>query len=1014
MKPANAFVRRLLQPVLLCVSLLTAPSPANAELLTVEQGYEVNVRVIPRIGAFLVGAYQENLYEKCGTKRSASLLDWKRFSEGLNPANPPLAYSLPSPSAAISRIASPSEWDLITTSASSGQQACGYKARRVVITVRPKSPGVTANCVFKFDFPPPEAIAQAEPQSCTLHAIVQSNREVPFDVHVSSGGAPAVKLPGKIPEDFLIATLGDSFASGEGNPDVPKSKTAAARWMDERCHRSVYAGSVRAAVRLLDKKNEITNVRYKQSLAAGALTVVNFACSGALVGNGIDGPYVGVVPKSEALEKYPTKNETKNSATWGGDLDMQPQIAQLMQLLDNQGKHPKKTIDLMLVSGGGNDVLFGSLVTAMALKNIVKPELNDSIKKSLGDHFQNMKESYKNYYRLRLQGFNNSYTSLQTILVKYPDPTYREIGTTCEGHVEQGSNLGPLDFVLGIAKKFGQLKLEIAETEFIRKDVIEELNKALDDLAKLPEPKWKTLEVNQFGGHNVQVHGWCQNGVPNAFASQQRWFRTVYDSWKIQGNINGGFHPTLEFTDNIQGAAIADMFTKTVNSEPRWDELRIEPRKIIDRTHFIPPLPTISYPHLDTLAPMLSFSSIPYFDCQTSQAGCSGLPPAMPLGAHGAEIIMIGTAKNTEYFRTYDRQYAWKLRVDALPPSITCQVGADAVAVQCDQLGWLRGRELTITIADQDSGVQSASLELHGVQPGPIAVPLAAQPNGTLLAKLLLPDDGDYLLTACAKDAVGNSTGTSAACNVKIALRVDSTAPRLSSVLAYNVDWSQESQVLVPTIPVFGNGNAKYTVDLKFTQKRAPIACMTNPGCQYILDAEVEMGKRKLHETKVVDAAKNETVVSFATIRLPDFSLEHTKRSAAEWASTVNRQALSFGLRSAFLLDPSLVRLVKTRKPGVADSVKILMDNEASPQDQSASARHVMANLESPALVVSWLNLVSGATYAWDTKAPQQVALCKQIAAKSATSMSNLQCLRVQAQHAIAKLENIAIVSAGN
>ena len=68
--------------------------------------------------------------------------------------------------------------------------------------------------------------------------------------------------------DLLIAGLGDSFASGEGNPNTPvafsdvrrhrnlyperktNSVAGSATWTDELCHRSLYGHQLRAALQI--------------------------------------------------------------------------------------------------------------------------------------------------------------------------------------------------------------------------------------------------------------------------------------------------------------------------------------------------------------------------------------------------------------------------------------------------------------------------------------------------------------------------------------------------------------------------------------------------------------------------------------------------------------------------------------------------------------------------------------------------------------------------------------------
>jgi hypothetical protein len=75
-------------------------------------------------------------------------------------------------------------------------------------------------------------------------------------------------------DDALILVLGDSMASGEGNPP----------WEDERCHRSTKSG-LSLAARRLDERSPRSTV-----------TLVNFACSGAEIDVGLLEPYDGIDP----------------------------------------------------------------------------------------------------------------------------------------------------------------------------------------------------------------------------------------------------------------------------------------------------------------------------------------------------------------------------------------------------------------------------------------------------------------------------------------------------------------------------------------------------------------------------------------------------------------------------------------------------------------------------------------------------------------------------------------------
>ncbi|GAJ96072.1 hypothetical protein RRH01S_16_00220 [Rhizobium rhizogenes NBRC 13257] len=119
-------------------------------------------------------------------------------------------------------------------------------------------------------------------------------------------------------KDLLIVGIGDSFASGEGNPDVPakldrvngvspyigvsatranpsypnliipsrekrtdgriKAGTAA-KWLDDQCHRSIYSAQARTAIALA-----FEGARHH------SITFISYACSGAEISDGLFWP----------------------------------------------------------------------------------------------------------------------------------------------------------------------------------------------------------------------------------------------------------------------------------------------------------------------------------------------------------------------------------------------------------------------------------------------------------------------------------------------------------------------------------------------------------------------------------------------------------------------------------------------------------------------------------------------------------------------------------------------------
>tara|TARA_R110002012_G_scaffold258598_3_gene439170 strand:+ start:2455 stop:4269 length:1815 start_codon:yes stop_codon:yes gene_type:complete len=206
---------------------------------------------------------------------------------------------------------------------------------RHIITVAMKGYGSSSSCRMEMvdgdlrrggdffglldgdDLASSDAVRTLELEDCSKGIKAQLAFKESYRVAITftSGPASGRTFEEKIEvEDKLIVSIGDSFASGEGNPDVPvelyDTKAIApytspqagstgdydfglpyrvaeagtyAKWLDTRCHRSMYAPPTRAAIAL--------------SLAADrhhAITFVTFACSGAEITNGLFWPQDGV------------------------------------------------------------------------------------------------------------------------------------------------------------------------------------------------------------------------------------------------------------------------------------------------------------------------------------------------------------------------------------------------------------------------------------------------------------------------------------------------------------------------------------------------------------------------------------------------------------------------------------------------------------------------------------------------------------------------------------------------
>lgn len=128
--------------------------------------------------------------------------------------------------------------------------------------------------------------------------------------------------------NLLVLALGDSYASGEGNPRnvmawLRNGGALSPYWDDDACHRSARGGPAKAAL-ALERASSQTSV-----------TLLDLACSGATVDAGILGP------------------QTSAGQAAG-------QIEQAVAVLG------ERQVDLVTLSIGGNDVGFTSILQACA------------------------------------------------------------------------------------------------------------------------------------------------------------------------------------------------------------------------------------------------------------------------------------------------------------------------------------------------------------------------------------------------------------------------------------------------------------------------------------------------------------------------------------------------------------------------------------------------------------------------------------------------------------------------
>ena len=278
-----------------------------------------------------------------------------------------------------------------------------------------------------------------------------------------AGASISVNVQGEQPisieatvKDLMVVGFGDSFASGEGNPDVPVAMAENARsqnmypkraqndaggsaeWLDQLCHRSLYSHQLRAALQIALENPH------------GAVTYLGYACSGAAVEKGILGPQTYV----EYVSKPDNNGGGGTSSITGGRKDTQlywflrEMCVEGVQFDKGNwicpGNHFKRNVDYVFLSIGGNDIGFANLVAWATLRTglssrlasffgatVSADEFSANLKNILPSAYAKLAKAFEVAVPLQHDGLG--YDASRIILTAYPDILVDEKGQTCSG-----------------------------------------------------------------------------------------------------------------------------------------------------------------------------------------------------------------------------------------------------------------------------------------------------------------------------------------------------------------------------------------------------------------------------------------------------------------------------------------------------------------------------------------------------------------------------------------------------
>lgn len=350
------------------------------------------------------------------------------------------------------------------------------------------------------------------------------------------GATISVNVPGEAPvttearvKDLLIVGLGDSFASGEGNPDRPvafsdarrsrnlyparaaNDATGSARWLDEDCHRSLYGHQLRAALQIA--------IENPQS----AVTFLGYACSGAAVDEGILGP-----------QTYVTRMATPNAPAGvaaSASLSGGKRDAEIYRLLKDlcrdkprqkkgfwtcPGGNFRRTVDFVFLSVGGNDIGFSNLVAWVTLRDTTSVTIAAYLGATVSPRkfAANMKNILPGAYArlaralevgVPLQGADNTFDPSRVILTAYPDILVDETGNICAAPRQEGGDedLYPANQSLDVFSSWLAItgpRLQAAHEQLAN------LHQRMGELAG--DHGW-TFAARAYTGKPFQGHGFC-------------------------------------------------------------------------------------------------------------------------------------------------------------------------------------------------------------------------------------------------------------------------------------------------------------------------------------------------------------------------------------------------------------------------------------------------------------------------------------------------------------------------
>ncbi|WP_141326597.1 SGNH/GDSL hydrolase family protein [Myxococcus sp. AB025B] len=377
--------------------------------------------------------------------------------------------------------------------------------------------GTTGKCQWK--------VAGSAPveDECDGHVVEVKAPDTGVEVTRPDGSSATAVVS---PRDILIASLGDSYSSGEGVPDLRRYagvlfwRWTDEKWIDRRCHRSLFSGPGLAAL------------MYAKTNPHVSVTHLTFTCSGALLDSGLLAPYPGAEKRTPALPA---------------------QVEALKSALTKANRVP----EILTISAGGNDIGFADIVLAAATGSVktVEETIEQRVEPGIASVVSNASVLKRQLEKI---GVRSPETTI--LVTEYPNPTnlWRLPDTKDSSAAVEGKS--PKTFKESCAPRKGVISFlpgawGIGKVWQISAEELERIE------ARVATPL-KTMSANlaqELGATLVtgvdeefRHHGYCAPGLfPLDESHRVRWINTVRDSFRMTGGLNGAMHPNIRGQDSI-------------------------------------------------------------------------------------------------------------------------------------------------------------------------------------------------------------------------------------------------------------------------------------------------------------------------------------------------------------------------------------------------------------------------------------------------------------------------------